>query len=138
MACSRHSDNGECRKKLSGGEKGKPPRCFFPLTFLCTAPANYLNDWNRLRSNLHFNLSSEIPKQSPLLKDDKCTLSSSVHPSTLLPWPAVIEKKTHTQRHLNNTLRGCVTAVQLILFNFANYSPSIATELKVSKEITWK
>ena len=29
-------------------------------------------------------------------------------------------------------------AVQLILFNFANYSPSIAMELKVSKEIICK
>ena len=29
-------------------------------------------------------------------------------------------------------------AVQFILFDFANYSPSIATELKVSKEITCK
>ena len=29
-------------------------------------------------------------------------------------------------------------AVQLILFNFANHSPSIAMELKVSKEITGK
>ena len=27
---------------------------------------------------------------------------------------------------------------QFILFNFANYSPSIAIELKVSKEITCK
>ena len=27
-------------------------------------------------------------------------------------------------------------AVQFILFNFANYSPSIAMELEVSKEIT--
>ena len=34
--------------------------------------------------------------------------------------------------------RGCVKAVQFILFNFANYSPSIAMELKVSKEITCK
>ena len=34
--------------------------------------------------------------------------------------------------------RGCVTAVQVILFNFANYSPSIGMELKVSKEIAWK
>ena len=36
--------------------------------------------------------------------------------------------------------RGCVTALQFILFNFANYSPSwsIARELKVSKEITCK
>ena len=31
-----------------------------------------------------------------------------------------------------------VTAVQFILFNFASYSPSIAIELKVSKEITFK
>ena len=31
--------------------------------------------------------------------------------------------------------RGCVTAVQFILFNFAKYPPSIAMELKVSKEI---
>ena len=31
--------------------------------------------------------------------------------------------------------RGCVTAVQFILFNFANYPLSIAMELKVSKEI---
>ena len=29
-------------------------------------------------------------------------------------------------------------AAQLLLFNFANYSPSIAMELKVSKEITCK
>ena len=29
-------------------------------------------------------------------------------------------------------------AVQFILFNFANYSPSIAMELKASKEITCK
>ena len=29
-------------------------------------------------------------------------------------------------------------AVQFILFNFADYSPSIAMELKVSKEITSK
>ena len=29
-------------------------------------------------------------------------------------------------------------AVQFILFDFANYSPSIAMELKVSKEITCK
>ena len=35
-------------------------------------------------------------------------------------------------------LRGCVTAVQVILFNFANYSLSIAMKLKVSKEITCK
>ena len=34
--------------------------------------------------------------------------------------------------------RGHVTAVQFILFNFANYSPSIAMKLKVSKEITCK
>ena len=30
---------------------------------------------------------------------------------------------------------GCVTAVQFILFNFANYSPSVGMELKVSKEM---
>ena len=29
-------------------------------------------------------------------------------------------------------------AVHFILFNFANYSPSIGMELKVSKEITCK
>ena len=29
-------------------------------------------------------------------------------------------------------------AVQIILFNFANYSPSIGMQLKVSKQITWK
>ena len=29
-------------------------------------------------------------------------------------------------------------AVQFILFNSANYSPSIAMELKVSKEVTGK
>ena len=34
--------------------------------------------------------------------------------------------------------RGCVTEVQFILFNFVNYSPSIAMELKVSKEFTGK
>ena len=32
--------------------------------------------------------------------------------------------------------RGCITTAQYILFNFANYSPLIAMELKVSKEIT--
>ena len=31
--------------------------------------------------------------------------------------------------------RGCVTAVHFILFSFANYPPSVAMELKVSKEI---
>ena len=35
-------------------------------------------------------------------------------------------------------MAGCVTAVQFILFSFANYSPSIVMELKVSKEITGK
>ena len=34
--------------------------------------------------------------------------------------------------------RGCVTAVQFILFNFANCSPVIAMELNVSKEITYE
>ena len=36
------------------------------------------------------------------------------------------------------TVLCCVTAVQIIKFNFAHYSPSIAMELKVSKEITSK
>ena len=35
-------------------------------------------------------------------------------------------------------IKGCVMAVQFILFNLANCSPSIAMELKVSKEITCK
>ena len=35
-------------------------------------------------------------------------------------------------------LKGLCSAVQFILFNFANYSSSIAMELKVSKEITCK
>ena len=35
-------------------------------------------------------------------------------------------------------IKGPVTAVQLILFNFANYLPSIAMELKVTKEIMCK
>ena len=41
---------------------------------------------------------------------------------------------------LRSTLfkRSCVTAVQFILFNFANYSSSVAMELEVSKEITCK
>ena len=34
--------------------------------------------------------------------------------------------------------RGCVTAVQFILFNFANYSPSITMKLEASREITCK
>ena len=46
------------------------------------------------------------------------------------------------EHHLINVLQYCaifvVTAVQFILFNFAKYSPSIAMELKVSKEITGK
>ena len=37
-----------------------------------------------------------------------------------------------------NRLKGLCHAVQFILFNFANYSPSIAMELEVSKEITCK
>ena len=40
---------------------------------------------------------------------------------------------------ISETLKGlCHAAVQFILFNFSNYSPSIAMELKVSKEITCK
>ena len=35
-------------------------------------------------------------------------------------------------------IKGPVTAVQLILFNFANYLPSIAMELEVSEETTHK
>ena len=35
-------------------------------------------------------------------------------------------------------LKGLCHGVQSILFNFANYSPSIAMELKASKEITCK
>ena len=35
-------------------------------------------------------------------------------------------------------LKGAVSWVQFILFNVANYSPSIAMELKVSEEITGK
>ena len=89
MACSRRSDNGEWRKKQSGGGKAALLRCFFPAHFSLHRPSQL----SELRSNLYFNLSSEIPEQSPLLKDDKCTLSSSVHLSTLLQWPAVIEKK---------------------------------------------
>ena len=47
------------------------------------------------------------------------------------------------QKYRDNTTqarleRGCVTAVQFILFTFAKYSPSIGMELKVSKEITRK
>ena len=38
----------------------------------------------------------------------------------------------------DDTKNGCVTAVQFILFNFANYSPSVTMELKASKEITCK
>ena len=33
---------------------------------------------------------------------------------------------------------GCVIEIHFILFNFASYLPSIAMELKVSKEITCK
>ena len=39
---------------------------------------------------------------------------------------------------VQHSLRGWDIAVQLILFNFANYSSSIFIELKVSKEITCK
>ena len=75
------------------GKSGTPSLFFFPAHFSLHRPSLL----SELRSNLYFNLSSEIPEQSPLLKDDKCTLSSSVHLSTLLPWPAVIEKKnTHS------------------------------------------
>ena len=57
-------------------------------------------------------------------------------------------KEVHTKRFISvqkfqaktehGKYRGCVTAVPFILFNFANYSPSIAVELKVSREITCK
>ena len=53
----------------------------------------------------------------------------------------VLDKYKVCQLHLSlivhvAPLKGAGTAVQLILFNFANYSPSISMELKVSKEIT--
>ena len=50
------------------------------------------------------------------------------------------QKIVYQQVHISFSclLKGAVTAVQFILFNFANYSPSIAMELKVSKEITCK
>ena len=38
----------------------------------------------------------------------------------------------------HSNAKGLVTTFQFILFNFANYSPSIAMELKVSKKITCK
>ena len=37
-----------------------------------------------------------------------------------------------------NLFKGLCRTVQFILFNFANYSPSVAMELKVSREITGK
>ena len=42
--------------------------------------------------------------------------------------------------HIFSTIKGTVsvTAVQFILFNFANYSPWMAMELKVGKKITCK
>ena len=46
--------------------------------------------------------------------------------------------KKYFQNFQNCFLKGAVTAVQFILLNFANYSPSIAMELKVSKQITCK
>ena len=49
------------------------------------------------------------------------------------------KKEFQAEKTLSITLilahRGCVTAVQFILFNFVNYSPSIAMKLKVSKEL---
>ena len=39
---------------------------------------------------------------------------------------------------INQILKGLCHAVQFILFNFANYSPSVVMEFKVSKEITGK
>ena len=54
--------------------------------------------------------------------------------------PMYGRSRVNVKFELRSTLfkRGCVTAVQFILFNFVNYSPSIAMELKVSKEITGK
>ena len=54
--------------------------------------------------------------------------------------PMYGRSRVNVKFELRSTLfkRGCVTAVQFILFNFANYSPSVAMELKLSKEITCK
>ena len=46
------------------------------------------------------------------------------------PWKINLNK--------NVLLKGLVMALQFILFNFANYLPTIAMKLKVSKEITCK
>ena len=87
----------ESGAKSRAERKKRHPLVFFFLAhFSLHRPGQLSERWNRLRFNLNFNLSPEIVKQSPLLKDDKCTLSSSVHLSTPLPWPAVIENKTHT------------------------------------------
>lgn len=80
-------------KSRAEGKK-RHPSFFFLAHFSLHRPSQLSERWNRLRFSL--NLSPEMVKQSPLLKDDKCTLSSSVHLSTPLPWPAVIENKTHT------------------------------------------
>ena len=50
------------------------------------------------------------------------------------------ESSSSNQQRIQITslIRGCVTVVQFILFNFADYYPSIAMDDKVSKEITIK
>ena len=59
-------------------------------------------------------------------------------------WNTSLKVKTQTYYswfdgyRVKNELKGCVTAVQFILFYFANYSPSLAMELKVGKDITCK
>ena len=70
--------------------------------------------------------------------DNFCVTPASEYSQTLSIRTLKVSQKVSVLTWCLCIKRGCVTAVQFILFNFANYSPSIAMELKLSKEITWK
>ena len=53
-------------------------------------------------------------------------------------WPTIIYRAGAAVVSTITSLRGCVTPLLFILFNFANYSPSIAMEHKARKKIASK
>ena len=70
--------------------------------------------------------------------DNFCATPASEYGQTLSIRTLKVSQKVSVLTWCLCIKRGCVAAVQFILFNFANYSPSIAMELKLSKEITCK
>ena len=68
-------------------------------------------------------------------------VSIGIHNQVTLPNQAPLVQKVVSTIHWImqlDCLKGLCHGVEFILFYFANYSPSIAMELKVSKEITCK